>query len=85
MERSKLPPTQTVPQLLLALKSILCPVENLVFLETNTVRMDETAGTMIREGVEAIVNPLDLYAVEIAIRHRHGVRLVTFKGLSYEQ
>ncbi len=35
--------------------------------ETNAVRMDEETGTMIREGVEAIVNPLDLYAIESAI------------------
>lgn len=42
--------------------------------ETNAVRMDETTGTMIREGVEAIVNPLDLYAIELALRLRdeHG-------------
>ena len=42
--------------------------------ETNAVKMDEQTGTMIREGVEAIVNPLDLYAIEIAIRLReeHG-------------
>ena len=38
--------------------------------ETNAVRMDEATGTMIREGVEAIVNPLDLYAIELAIRLR---------------
>jgi electron transfer flavoprotein beta subunit len=38
--------------------------------ETNAVRMDEETGTMIREGVEAIVNPLDLYAIETAIRLR---------------
>ena len=38
--------------------------------ETNAVRMDEETGTMIREGVEAIVNPLDLYAIEAAIRLR---------------
>jgi len=36
--------------------------------ETNAVKMDEQTGTMIREGVEAIINPLDLYAIEIAIR-----------------
>jgi electron transfer flavoprotein beta subunit len=30
--------------------------------------MDEETGTMIREGVESIVNPLDLYAIETAIR-----------------
>ncbi len=38
--------------------------------ETNAVRMDPETGTMIREGVEAIVNPLDLYAIETAIRLR---------------
>jgi len=26
--------------------------------------MDEKTGTMIREGVESIINPLDLYAIE---------------------
>ena len=36
--------------------------------ETNAVKMDEETGTMIREGVEAIINPLDLYAIEIALR-----------------
>jgi len=40
--------------------------------ETNAVRMDEQTGTMIREGVEAIVNPLDLYAIETAIRLRES-------------
>ena len=36
--------------------------------ETGAVHMDEATGTMIREGVEAIVNPLDLYAIELALR-----------------
>lgn len=36
--------------------------------ETSNVRMDEETGTMVRKGVESIVNPLDLYAVETAIR-----------------
>ena len=35
--------------------------------ETSAVRLDDTTGTMIREGVESIVNPLDLYAVEAAL------------------
>jgi len=30
--------------------------------------MDEKTGTVIREGVESILNPLDLYAVELAIQ-----------------
>jgi len=49
--------------------------------ETNAVKMDAETGTMIREGVEAIINPLDLYAIEIAIqlREQHGGEIV---GLS---
>jgi electron transfer flavoprotein beta subunit len=38
--------------------------------ETNAVKMDEATGTMVREGVEAIINPLDLYALELALRLR---------------
>ena len=46
--------------------------------ETNAVRMDEETGTMVREGVEAIVNPLDLYSIEVALRLRevHGGEVV---------
>jgi electron transfer flavoprotein beta subunit len=51
---------------------IIVPIKQVP--ETNAVRMDEATGTMIRDGVEAIVNPLDLYAIELAIRLReaHG-------------
>lgn len=35
---------------------------------TDKVKMDEETGTMIREGVESELNPLDLYAVEEAVR-----------------
>ena len=49
---------------------ILVPIKQVP--ETNAVRMDEQTGTMIREGVEAIVNPLDLYAIELAIRLREA-------------
>jgi len=38
--------------------------------ETKSVKMDEKTGTVIREGVEAIINPLDLYAIEIALQLR---------------
>jgi len=38
--------------------------------ETNSVKMDEKTGTMIRDGVETIINPLDLYALEAAFRLR---------------
>jgi electron transfer flavoprotein beta subunit len=42
--------------------------------ETSNVRIDEATGTMVREGVESIINPHDLYAIEIALqlRERHG-------------
>jgi len=49
---------------------IIVPIKQVP--ETNAVKMDEATGTMIREGVEAIVNPLDLYAIEIAIRLRES-------------
>ena len=41
--------------------------------ETSNVRMDQESGTMIRDGVEAIVNPLDLYAIETAVAIREGM------------
>jgi len=42
--------------------------------ETKSVKMDEETGTVIREGVESIVNPLDLYAIEVAIslKNKYG-------------
>ena len=45
---------------------IIVPIKQVP--ETNNVKMDEETGTMIREGVESIINPLDLYAIEEAIR-----------------
>lgn len=38
--------------------------------ETSNVKMDPETGTMIRAGVETVVNPLDLYAIETALRIR---------------
>ena len=35
---------------------------------TNEVKLDERTNTIIREGVEAIINPFDTYAMEEAIR-----------------
>ncbi|MCK4276932.1 MAG: electron transfer flavoprotein subunit beta/FixA family protein [Phycisphaerae bacterium] len=51
---------------------IIVPIKQVP--ETNAVKMDDQTGTMIREGVEAIINPLDLYAIETAIqlREAHG-------------
>jgi len=36
--------------------------------ETSNVRMDPETGAMVRDGVESIVNPLDLYAIETALQ-----------------
>jgi electron transfer flavoprotein beta subunit len=38
--------------------------------ETSAVKMDPETGTMVRDGVEAIINPLDLYAIEVALEIR---------------
>lgn len=48
--------------------------------ETGNVRMDEKTGTMLREGVESIVNPLDLYAIECALqlKEQHGGSVTVF-------
>lgn len=48
--------------------------------DTDKVRMDPLTGTMVREGVDTIVNPLDLYAIELAIRLRekHGGKVTAF-------
>lgn len=55
-----------------AFMRIIVPIKQVP--ETTAVKMDEQTGTMIREGVEAIVNPLDLYAIETALtlREAHG-------------
>jgi len=46
--------------------------------ETSAVKMDETTGTMVRDGVDAIINPLDLYAIELALvlRNTHGGEVI---------
>jgi electron transfer flavoprotein beta subunit len=36
--------------------------------ESSNVKMDPETGTVIRAGVETVVNPLDLYALEAALR-----------------
>ena len=45
---------------------IIVPIKQVP--ETSNVKMDEETGTMIRDGIESIINPLDLYAIEAAIR-----------------
>jgi electron transfer flavoprotein beta subunit len=51
---------------------IIVPIKQVP--ETSNVKMDPLTGTMVRTGVEAIINPLDLYAIEAALRLReqHG-------------
>ena len=36
--------------------------------ESSNVKMDPLTGTVIRAGIETVVNPLDLYAIETALR-----------------
>ncbi|MEM3658127.1 MAG: electron transfer flavoprotein subunit beta/FixA family protein [Candidatus Hadarchaeum sp.] len=38
--------------------------------DTDEIRIDENTGTMIREGIPGVINPLDLYAIEAALRLR---------------
>jgi electron transfer flavoprotein beta subunit len=46
--------------------NIVVPIKQVP--ETSNVKMDPEKGTMIRDGVEAVINPLDLYAIEAALR-----------------
>ena len=52
--------------------NIVVPIKQVP--ETSNVKMDPEKGTMIRAGVESVINPLDLYAIESALRLReeHG-------------
>lgn len=45
--------------------------------ETDKVKMDPETGTMVRSGLESIVNPLDLYAIEeaLVLKERFGARI----------
>ena len=45
---------------------ILVPIKQVP--ESSNVKMDAVTGTVIRTGVETVVNPLDLYAIETALR-----------------
>lgn len=56
--------------------NIIIPIKQVP--ETGNVKMDEATGTMVREGVESIVNPLDLYAIEVGInlKEQYGGKVV---------
>ncbi|CAB1261856.1 electron transfer flavoprotein subunit beta/FixA family protein [Clostridium sp. MT-14] len=45
---------------------IIVPVKQVP--ETSNVKMDPEKGTIVRSGVESIINPMDLYAVETAVQ-----------------
>lgn len=45
---------------------IIVPIKQVP--ETDQIRMDTKTGTMIRKGLSAIINPLDLYALEAALQ-----------------
>jgi len=55
---------------------IIVPIKQVP--ETSNVKMDMNTGTMVREGVEPIVNPLDLYAIEEAVnlKEKHGGEVI---------
>lgn len=52
--------------------NIIVPIKQVP--ETSNVKMDPETGTMVRSGVESVVNPLDLYALETALslKDSHG-------------
>ena len=49
---------------------IIVPIKQVP--ETSNVKMDPETGTMLRAGVESVINPLDLYALEAAFRLRES-------------
>ena len=55
--------------------NIVIPIKQVP--ETSNVKMDEETGTMKRDGVESIINPLDLYAIEtgIQLREEYGGKI----------
>ncbi len=59
--------------------NIIIPIKQVP--ETSNVKMDPETGTMIRDGVESIINPLDLYAIEVGIQlkeeHNGKVTVIT--------
>lgn len=46
--------------------------------ETSDVKMDPQTGTLVRKGDTAIVNPLDLYAIETALRLKESCKAETW-------
>ncbi|MDR1885155.1 MAG: electron transfer flavoprotein subunit beta, partial [Synergistaceae bacterium] len=48
--------------------NIVVPIKQVP--ESSNVKMDPETGTVIRKGIETVVNPLDLYALEASLRLR---------------
>ncbi|MDR1379478.1 MAG: electron transfer flavoprotein subunit beta/FixA family protein [Synergistaceae bacterium] len=48
--------------------NVIVPIKQVP--ESSNVKMDPETGTVIRAGVETVVNPLDLYALEASLRLR---------------
>ncbi len=48
--------------------------------DSGSVKMDESTGTVVRSGSNAVINPLDIYALEAAIqlRRRYGAQITVF-------
>ena len=67
--------------------NIVIPIKQVP--ETSNVKMDEETGTMVREGVESIINPLDLYGIEIGIqlkeKHSGKITVITMGPPSAEK
>jgi electron transfer flavoprotein beta subunit len=55
---------------------IIVPIKQVP--ESSNVKMDRETGTVIRTGVETVVNPLDLYALESALvlKERYGAEVI---------
>jgi len=55
---------------------IIVPIKQVP--ETSRVKINEETGTIIRDGVENIINPLDLYAIEVALNLTkvHGGKII---------
>ena len=49
---------------------------------TNKIKIDKNKHTLIREGVESIINPFDLYAIEFALRIKDTINNVNISVIS---
>lgn len=56
--------------------------------DTDKVKIDPVTGTMIREGLDVVINPLDLHALELALRlkesHQAQVTVLSMGPMSTE-